>query len=62
MYENIKIYKYRNMKIYMQKNKNMKNIKNYIKKVSIYIYKKNYKVTSNRNAKPNKEYKKGINL
>ena len=37
----------------MQKNKNMKNVKDYVKKVNIYI--KNCKVTSNRNVKPNKE-------
>ena len=37
----------------MQKNKNVKNVKEYVKKVKIYI--KNYKVTSNRNAKPNKK-------
>ena len=39
----------------MQKNKNVKNVKEYVKKVNIYI--KNYKVTSNRNVKPNKERK-----
>ena len=53
MYENIKIYKYGNIQIYMQKNKNVKNVKEYVKKVNIYI--KNYKVTSNRNVKPNKK-------
>ena len=37
----------------MQKDKNVKNIKEYVKKVNTYI--KNYKVTSNRNAKPNKK-------
>ena len=37
----------------MQKDKNVKNIKEYVKKVN--IYKKNYKVISNRNAKPNKK-------
>ena len=41
------------MQIYMQKNINVKNIKEYVKKVDIYI--KNYKITSNRNIKPNKE-------
>ena len=38
----------------------MKNVKEYVKKVNIYIYIKNHKVTSNRNVnkdtnKPNKE-------
>ena len=37
----------------MQKNKNVKNVKEHVKKVNIYI--KKYKVTSNRNVKPNKE-------
>ena len=39
MYENIKIYKYtcRNIQIYMQKNIDEINIKEYIKKVSMYI-------------------------
>ena len=45
-YDNIKIYKYGNIQIYVQKNKNVKNAKEYVKKVNIYI--KNYKVTSNR--------------
>ena len=58
MYENIKIYKYTNMQIYMYKNINVKNVKEYAKKVNLYI--KNYKVTPNRNVnkdtnKPNKE-------
>ena len=52
-YENIKIYKNGNIQIYMQENKNVKNVKDYVKKVDIYI--KNYKVTSNRNVKPNKK-------
>ena len=44
----------------MQKNKSEKNVKGYVKKVNIYI--KNYKVTSNRNVKPNKkEYIKATN-
>ena len=33
----------------------MTNIKEYLKKVNIYIYIKIYKVTSNRNVKPNKK-------
>ena len=40
----------------MKKNINVKNVKEYVKKVNIYI--KNHKVTSNRNVnkdKPNKE-------
>ena len=46
------------MEIYMLKNIGVKNVKEYVKKVNIYI--KNYKVTSNRNVnkdtnKPNKE-------
>ena len=45
----------------MQKNKSEKNVKGYVKKVNIYI--KNYKVTSNRNVKPNKkEYIKATNI
>ena len=51
MYENIKIYKYGNIQIHMQKNKNVKNLEQYVKKVNIYI--KNYEVTSNRNPKLN---------
>ena len=39
----------------MQKNKNVKNVKEYVKKVNINIYIKNYKLISNRNIKPNKE-------
>ena len=41
----------------MQKNKNVKNVKEYVKKVNIYIYIyiKNYKVTFDRNVKPNKK-------
>ena len=50
-YENMKIYKYKNIQIYKQKNKNVKIVKEYVKKVNVYI--KNYKVTSNRNVKPN---------
>ena len=33
----IKIYKYENIQIYMQKNKNVKNVKEYVKEVNIYI-------------------------
>ena len=45
----------------MQKNRNVKNVKEYVKNVNIYIYiYKNYKVTPNRNVNketntPNKE-------
>ena len=38
MYENIKLYKYGNIQMYMQKNINVKNVKEYEKKVNIYIY------------------------
>ena len=57
-YENLKIYKYGNIQIYMQKNINMKNVKECVKKVNIYM--KNYKVTSNRNVdkETNKQNKK----
>ena len=55
----MKIYKYGNIQIYTKKNINVKNVKEYVKKVNIYIdiykYTKSYKVTSNRNVKPNKE-------
>ena len=37
----------------MQENINVKNVKEYVNKANIYIY--NYKVTSNRDIKPNKE-------
>ena len=37
----------------MQKNENVKNVKEYVKKVNICI--KNYKVTFNTNIKPIKE-------
>ena len=47
------IHKYGNIQIHMQKNKNMKNVQEYLQKVNVYI--KNYKVTSNRNVKPNKK-------
>ena len=47
----MKIYKYKNIQIYKQKNKNVKIVQEYVKKVNVYI--KNYKVTSNRNVKPN---------
>ena len=49
----------------MQKNKNVKNVKEYVKKVNINIYIKNYKLISNRNIKPNqtkKEYIKATNI
>ena len=39
MIGNIKIYKYGSIQICMQKNKNVKNVKEYLKKVNIYIYK-----------------------
>ena len=39
-YENMKIYKYGNMQIYMKKKINMKNVKEYVKKVNIYIVEK----------------------
>ena len=39
---------YENIKIYTQKNVNVKNVKEYVRKVNIYI--KDYKVTSNRNV------------
>ena len=55
----MKIYKSGNIQIYTKKNINVKNVKEYVKKVNIYIdiykYTKSYKVTSNRNVKPNKE-------
>ena len=38
MYENIKLYKYGNIQMYMQKNIDVKNVKEYEKKVNIYIY------------------------
>ena len=61
-YDNIKIYKYGNIQIYIQKSQNVENVKEYVKKVNIYI--KNYKVTSNRSIKPNKEriYKSNKNI
>ena len=34
----------------MQKNINVKNVKECVKKVNLYIYVKNYKVTSSRNV------------
>ena len=37
----------------MQKYKNLRNVKEYVKKVNIYI--KNYTVTFDRNVKPNKK-------
>ena len=39
MYENIKLYKYGNIQMYMQKNIDVTNVKEYIKKVNIYIKK-----------------------
>ena len=41
MYAKLKIYKYGDIQIYMQKNINVKNVKEYVKKVNIYIYIKN---------------------
>ena len=43
MYENIKLYKYGNIQMYMQKNIDVKNVKEYEKKVNIYIYIKTIK-------------------
>ena len=44
------------MEMYKQKIINGKNVKEYVKKVKkVNILYKNYKVTSNRNLKPNKE-------
>ena len=37
MYENIKLYKYGNIQMYMQKNIDVTNVKEYVKKVNIYI-------------------------
>ena len=44
-YENIQIYKYGKIQIYMKKNINVKNAKEWVKKVNTNM--KNYKVTSN---------------
>ena len=57
-YGNMKIYKYGNIQIYRQKNINVKNVKECVKKVNIYM--KNYEIISNRNldketSKQNKE-------
>ena len=51
---------YENIKIYTQKNVNVKNVKEYVRKVNIYI--KDYKVTSNRNVhkKTNKRNKEEV--
>ena len=56
------MYKYGNIQVYMWKNKNVKNVKQFVKKVNIYIYIYiyiryicNYKATSDRNVKPNKK-------
>ena len=48
------------MQIYTKKNINVRNVKEYIKKVNIYM--KNYKVTSTRNVNKeiNKQNKKNI--
>ena len=56
MYENMKICNHENMKtnIYMSKNKYVKNVKECVKRVNIYL--KSYKVRSNRNV--NKETNK----
>ena len=40
------MYKYGNIQIYMQKNKNVKNLKEYVKEVYIYVYLYIYKFTS----------------
>ena len=34
----MKIYKYQNIQIYMERKMNVKNVKEYVKKVHIYIY------------------------
>ena len=44
----------------MQKNENVENVKEYIQKVNIYI--KNYKITSNRNVKPNMKINKYMEM
>ena len=44
----------------MQKNENVKNVKEYVQKVNIYM--KNYKITSNRNVKPNMKISKYIEM
>ena len=54
----MKIYKYEILQIHIQKNINVKNIKEYAKKVNVYM--RNYKVQFNRNVskeinKQNKE-------
>ena len=51
---------YENIKIYTQKNVNVKNVKEYVRKVNTYI--KDYKVTSNRNVhkKTNKRNKEEV--
>ena len=36
----MKIYKYGNIQIHMERNMNVKNVKEYVKKVHIYIYEK----------------------
>ena len=51
MYENVQLWKYKTMEIYMLKNINVKNV--WKESKYIYIYMKNYKVTSNGNV--NKE-------
>ena len=54
----MKIYKYEILQIHIQKNINVKNVKEYAKKVNVYM--RNYKVQFNRNVsketnKQNKE-------
>ena len=73
MYENIKIYNYDNMKIWKYTNmeiykytcrkKKFQKCKRLCKE-SKYLYIKSYKLTSHRNAKPNKkkEYIKSRNI
>ena len=60
----MKIYKYQNIQIYMERKMNVKNVKEYGKKVHIYIYihMKNFKVRSNQdfNNERNKQDKEKI--
>ena len=39
MFENIRIWKNGNIQVYMQKNINVENVKEYVAKENIYIYK-----------------------
>ena len=65
-YENIQIYKYGKIQIYMKKNINVKNAKEWVKKVNTNM--KNYKVTSNETLakiqinKTKKKYVKMTNI